>query len=230
MNITYTPLVFNPYQKWWAGAPFSVEIPLPDRCPNCDAVGYHYLVSLAQNPESPIQYDALFYCNGCHDFFQISYVDPLGTNDTELLVRKTYGSIQEETFSLSLSTLSPEFVETFHDAEAAERSHRLKIVGPGYRKALEYLVKDYAIHLHPEDEVNIGKIPLAQVIKEYIDHPQIQALSKGSSWLGNDHTHTVKKHESYTLADLKRFVIAVAKYIDLELTVEEAQTLLKSAK
>jgi len=177
----------------------------------------------------------LYFCNGCNDFFRASYFHSCYTvitaNDViPLFLNKIYGSVHEETFSQALSSLSPQFVKIFHEAEIAEQSHLLAIAGPGYRKALEQLVKDFAIHIHPEDGEKIYKIQLGQVINKYVNHPKIQALSKGASWLGNDQTHTAQKHKSYTLDDLKRFIIAVAKYIDLELTVEEAQALLESPK
>ena len=56
----------------------------------------------------------------------------------------------------------------------------------GYRKALEFLVKDYAIFLNQEDEDKIKNASLSSCINNYIDNIKIRHLSLASTWLGND--------------------------------------------
>ena len=46
----------------------------------------------------------------------------------------------------------------------------------GYRKSLEFLIKDYAIAFHPDKETDIVKSQLSPCINEYIDNKRINLL------------------------------------------------------
>lgn len=131
-------------------------------------------------------------------------------------------------FSTNMQNLSPSFVSIFNEAAEAESLGLTSICGMGYRKSLEFLIKDYAISIHPEDEEKILSLPLAQCIDQYINGSQLKSLAKASTWLGNDETHYVKKHPNYGLPKLKAFISACTAYIDAELVYQEAQTLIST--
>lgn len=100
-----------------------------------------------------------------------------------------------------------------------------------YRKALEFLVKDFAIlrNSSPEDIEFIENNMLGKVISTYFNEfPKIQKLSKASAWIGNDETHYTRKHENYDINDLKNFINAVALFISADEMVDQAQELLES--
>ena len=61
------------------------------------------------------------------------------------------------------------------------------MVGIGYRKALEFLVKDYLIQIQEEDSETIKRLELGKCINKMSDE-KIQILAKGATWLGNDET------------------------------------------
>lgn len=73
----------------------------------------------------------------------------------------------------------------------------------GYRKALEYLIKDFAISQSPTDDERIKKLPLANCISQYIKDTSVQSAAKRATWLGNDETHYVRKWETKDVKDLK---------------------------
>lgn len=73
----------------------------------------------------------------------------------------------------------------------------------GYRKSLEFLIKDYAIAFHPDKETDIVKSQLSPCINEYIDNKRIKSLATASAWIGNDETHYTRKHEDYNVEHLK---------------------------
>lgn len=112
----------------------------------------------------------------------------------------------------------------------AECSGLTSICGMGYRKALEFLIKDYAIHKNSQanERDKIIQSPLMNCIKNYIQDERLVALAKASTWLGNDETHYIKKHPSYTLSNLKTFINAFLTFIDADLAYEDAQELLDS--
>ena len=95
----------------------------------------------------------------------------------------------------------------------------------GYRKALEFLVKDYAIFLNQEDEDKIKNASLSSCINNYIDNIKIRHLSLASTWLGNDETHYIKKSQDYNIIT---FIDATVSFIDSDLAAIKAEKLISS--
>ena len=91
-----------------------------------------------------------------------------------------------------------------------------------YRKALEFLVKDYLIKFTDNNEEDVNKMPLGQCIKS-IDNPKIRTVASRSAWLGNDHSHYQVKFEEYDLSDLKKLIDAVAYWISVEIITLNAE-------
>lgn len=131
-------------------------------------------------------------------------------------------------FSPNITNLSAEFVNIYNDALHAESLGMTSICGMGYRKALEFLVKDYAISNNPDSEELISTMPLAKCINEYITDDRLKTLAKASTWLGNDETHYVRKHSTYGIEELKLFINAFITFIDSDLAYKEAQAFLSS--
>lgn len=98
----------------------------------------------------------------------------------------------------------------------------------GYRKALEFLVKDYAIFLNQEDEDKIKNASLSSCINNYIDNIKIRHLSLASTWLGNDETHYIKKSQDYTIDNIITFIDATVSFIDSDLAAIKAEKLISS--
>ena len=130
-------------------------------------------------------------------------------------------STVEKKFSDEIKKLSPKFVEIYHEAEIAENQNLHEICGMGYRKALEFLVKDYLIEFNPENESTISTELLSASIKR-IDSPELKILISRSAWLGNDECHYIRKHEDYNLIDFKKFIDATVYYIQCQLTFRSA--------
>jgi hypothetical protein len=94
-----------------------------------------------------------------------------------------------------------------------------QICGPGYRKALEFLVKDYLIgYIYKEDQQkqsDVTKAFLGAAIEKYIDQERIKQCAKRAAWLGNDETHYTRKWEDKDIHDLKSLIVMTVNYIDL---------------
>ncbi len=133
-------------------------------------------------------------------------------------------------FSDALSNLSPAFVRIYHQAAHAEAHSLDEIAGLGYRKALEFLIKDFAIHTHPDDRERIVGMHLGDCINNYIDHAPLKTTAKSSSWLANDQAHYKQKYESKDLEVLKRFMHNCITWVDLVLGTQEAEAFLESGQ
>ena len=60
-------------------------------------------------------------------------------------------------FPSEIEQLSPKFIQVFTEARAAQGMGLTNLVGLGMRKALECLIKDFAISAHPvEEPLSIG--------------------------------------------------------------------------
>jgi len=116
-----------------------------------------------------------------------------------------------------IKTLSPNFYDIYNQATKAEKSEWPLVAGPGFRKALEFLVKDYAIQLQPDAKEDIKKIELGPCIQQYMKNEMVRETAKRATWLGNDETHYSRKWEDKDLRDLKNLLALVITTIHSEL-------------
>lgn len=129
----------------------------------------------------------------------------------------------EQVVSADILTLSPSFARISAQARTAEEHGLDEIAGPGYRKALEFLIKDYAISLQSDDRAKdeIKAIQLGNVIAKYLTGDKLPIVSKRAAWLGNDETHYERRWVGKDLEDLKKLIEAVEHFIAMEILVKE---------
>lgn len=221
MEISIEAISINPQR-----ANSVVPVNIPSTCPSCGTShGHEPLVSYIC--KSKLGYDtkksyvySLYFCPACARCFYVTYrvwVSGYGGNDSEI-VEILPVPFPTQYFSEKIKELSPKFIEIYQQSKIAEDAGLSEICGMGYRKALEFLVKDYAIAFHPEDEEKIKSQMLSQCINAYIKDPDMKSLAIASTWLGNDETHYVRKHEDYDLESLKAFVATTVAAVDYDLT------------
>lgn len=205
------------------------SVELASACPHC---GVHLnpnvlnsvLIEYAQEENNKL---FIFnYCSSCEECFISRHIFDEFDGSGYYFHSSAPLSHFENTFSEGISKLSPDFVSIFNQSLHAEELGLTDICGMGYRKALEYLVKDFIISQKPEEKDVISSKMLSSCINEYISDPRLKTLAKASAWLGNDETHYVRKHTDYNLQNLKAFINAFVTVIDSELAYEEATRLL----
>ena len=202
------------------------EIELPHICPQCSTATD--LKPIANfHIETKTDYKhlySIFFCTHCEKIFVVYYYG----NTYSLLSPVSLFPYPSEkyVFSDNILVLSPKFCEIYNQSYQAEQNGLLEICGMGYRKALEFLIKDYAIAFNHENEEKIKSQMLSQCIKDNIDNKHIQTLATASAWIGNDETHYCRKHENYNLKSLKSFIHAIVSFINSEIEVKEAEKLL----
>ena len=138
----------------------------------------------------------VFLCPNCEKLFigNYHYYD---CDSTTLLSLEPQHIIEEKDFSKNIKKISPTFCDIYNQAFASQQYNLNDISGMGYRKALEFLVKDYAVYLHPNDKDKIIKSPISRCINDYIENKKIKELAIASTWLGNDETHYERKQAKY---------------------------------
>lgn len=120
-------------------------------------------------------------------------------------------------FSNVIKTISPKFIEAYKQSEIAEKYSLNEISGTGYRKAFEYLVKDYACSIETDSSKHdaIKSDWLAKVIKERIDNEPLKNICDRINWLATDHGHYYKKYTNYDIDDLKKIIKVMTDWIEL---------------
>lgn len=121
----------------------------------------------------------------------------------------------------NVKAISQSFYNIYSQAHQAEMSGLTDICGAGYRKALEFLVKDFIISKSSEKKEAIIKTPLGSCIETYIEDATTKKMAKRATWLGNDETHYDRKWEGKDLADLKNLIRLTVNAIDNQILAED---------
>lgn len=124
-------------------------------------------------------------------------------------------------FNEKISAVSPNFVEIFNQSANAESYGLSEICGMGYRKALEFLIKDYCVFLHSNDSEKIRSMLLMQCINTYITDTNIKECATRAVWLGNDETHYQRKWQDKDIDDLKLLINLVVHWLVSSLMTQE---------
>ena len=197
----------------------------PDVCPLChhamEFLNHQYA---SYNPVS--KWAQLVYrCQklSCQNLFFANYALKHGS-DVLIFGHTSPVSLVTRPFSEIINNTSKEFGDIYNQALASELQGYLKICGVGYRKALEFLVKDYLIGIHPDKTEEIKTKFLGKCIEEYISNANIKIVAKRAVWLGNDETHYVRIWEGKDLQDLKKLVDLTVHWIEMEQLTNDAMT------
>lgn len=228
---------------------------LPDSCPHCHYAGQQVPLSGERvHLKRPHSLEHVLYIpmkcprHECGKPFFAMYEEPrfehshFAGHAYKLVALTPWTPIKYHRQS-AVSSISPSFYEIFDQAAAAE-AYRLPLVaGAGYRKALEYLVKDYAAadarkRLQEararEDEPAVSAVtaeiegmlekPLGDkhgVIAQIPDE-KLQKVAERAAWLGNDEVHYTRKWTDKDINDLKtilglveNIIVSDANYRDL---------------
>ncbi|MCY8074908.1 hypothetical protein [Bacillus haynesii] len=200
----------------------------PEKCPICNSIQDPYFVSAYRLEDDRIE--AIFKCSkkSCNHLF-ISLLYYKRTSDLYSVVLSYPAKPIEVKFNEEVTGISPLFVEIYNEANAAE-SHSLKhVAGMGYRKSLEFLIKDYLIKHKGEDEETIKEAFLGKCIKQYLSD-NIKQVAERATWLGNDETHYHRVWEDKDIQDLKKLIDLTVYWISSEIQTERYITEMDSRK
>lgn len=197
---------------------------VPKACPYCHhAINPVYVAGLTRPGVGAAlsSADITFQCPSCRRLFVAGYQKSDATVVLKSVPAKfTFVGIptpqlQLEAFESGILLLSQSFCEIYHQAQSAEQSGLDQIAGLGYRKALEFLVKDYLIRESPADAETIKQTFLGQCILRLKDE-RIRIAVERAVWLGNDEAHYVRRWQGMDVTDLKRIIRLVLSYLHLE--------------
>lgn len=210
--------------------PYKISVEEVGECPCCHfATSPTYLdgfmVSSKEN-NIPTTVFLSLYCSRCKNTYFAKYTSKTGTTNLQLefVFPK---EVVHKAFSDNINNLSPEFVSIYNQALKAETDVATQgLAGLGYRKSIEFLVKDYLINLKHQNKDTIIKMELGNCVSKL--DPDLQDIARASTWIGNDEVHYFRKNPEYNIADLKEFIDCLVFDIEREYIKIKAKNLTHS--
>ncbi|MDR1196544.1 MAG: hypothetical protein LBL00_08750 [Endomicrobium sp.] len=204
------------------GSKFNVDNIISE-CPHCRKRVSFELLRVEKTDKTKDRYPIYAFIQKCRDvecgFIITSYYCYCNVNYPAYQHIRTVPKQQYQTkeFSEIIKNISINFVSLYNQSLKAEHEDCPDIAGVGYRKALEFLVKDYLIKLNPQKEKEIKKSFLSACIQTYIGYEKIKNIAQRAAWLGNDETHYERLWEEKDMQDLKYLISLLISYIELEI-------------
>lgn len=201
-------------------------VEVPDFCPHCGRI--------MELEQTYVKYNSLTNTfllaakctiDDCQKYFALEYTEsksPAGYRSLSQLIPYSYNGFQEPDISENIISLSPVFAETFIQANIAEGKSLTQVSGIGFRKAFEFLVKDFASYKYPDQIEDIRKNNVNNVIDMfYKEMPKLKELLHITRKIGNDETHYYREYDNVDVKDLKKLITNFSLYIDMILNIEE---------
>lgn len=120
-----------------------------------------------------------------------------------------------------ISTISPLFINYYNQARHCDQLWYKDVAWPWYRKALEFLIKDFAISIVPNDTEKIKNMNLQLCIKTYLDNKILNSVSEKAYWVANDQTHYYTKWEDKDIETLKELIKLTIHHIESDIQSRE---------
>ncbi len=189
----------------------------PSLCPRCKK----YISAVPQSRASEDDANGLecvFLCPSCDKFFITHYEINRYTGYAEARYSLP-NSFTEHSFP-RVAKISPAFGTLYNQSAQADATGLNEIAGTGYRKALEFLVKDYCIAVRPGEADAIRRLFLGNVIRDFVDDGKLKRAATMTSWLGNDEGHYERRWHDKDLSDLKALLELTVAFVDEEVQLE----------
>jgi hypothetical protein len=193
----------------------------PEICPLC--INYNIPNELSGRMVKDDYAQIAFQCTNraCNNVFIASYTRTKQFENyfhlSNLQPTKFMGTV----FSEEITSVSLNFTEIYNQSEAAEHHNLELISGVGYRKSLEFLIKDYLIKIDPSKSELIKSTLIGQCIDKWIDDPKIKKCAKLATWLGNDETHYERKWKFKDINDLKSLIRLTLMWIESNILTQK---------
>lgn len=171
----------------------------------------------------PINYDEnkrvyrIFVCTNCNQDIIVKYGGEIIEYEEVIYPEEC----REKEFSKNILAVFPNFVNIYNQALKAKQRGLDEICGIGYRKSIEFLVKDYAKLNNGSNSSEIESMPLSKVIEGFIPDSKARNAIKRATWLGNDETHYTRKWDDKCIEDIEKLIDIFIHHIDYEFALKE---------
>ena len=202
---------------------------VPDKCPICHHGIDPRMTAVCVINGAVVQLALVYPMAACQRIFIAQYLPGRADNSYNLHGVTPIEPV-DDNYSKIINSISNDFVLIFNQAHKAEQKGWSLVAGPGYRKALEFLIKDYLVFLDPESRAKVEKMQLSNCIADHVKSEQIQKTAARAAWLGNDETHYVRKWEGKDVSDLKTLIALTVRWIEMVEMTKELDTSMPEGK
>ncbi|MCH7322897.1 hypothetical protein LZ480_13530 [Solibacillus sp. MA9] len=205
-------------------------------CPKCNRIVEPKLIACSKTYDIDEQpyLTLVLECSNvkCENLYLISYEIYTGYKKDILGYVSSYPYNFDAYKDVQVEQISTSFIKIYNEALEAETIGFLSICGAGYRKSLEFLIKDFIIFINTDNQsFNIEEVrsskSVVKLIKKCIDNPKIVTAAEKAFWIGNDETHYEREWEDMNLQDLKNLIELVIYHIKMELVMNDYTEKLK---
>lgn len=210
-----------------------VTVNEPSECPICKHSLKPTVLSrqiVKDNCSVPFFY-VTYLCTHCYKAFICVFSNIQKTDTYSYTFNKldliTPNSFKKATFDECIKNVSPSFVKIYNQSLEAEHHNLDEIAGIGYRKALEFLIKDFLIKHERIDSSKVNPTALGTCINTMIENPQLKIAASRATWLGNDQTHYEQRYTDKDINDLKRLIDLSVHWISMIYLTNEAELIEK---
>lgn len=221
MKVTYSSISYNGYNC-------SFTVDEPSVCPICKhslKPTLLYKNVIQDNNNVPFLH-TVYLCTHCYKSFvcRFSNISTLKDfsycfKDLDLIAPNSFEKVS---FNEYIEKISPNFVKIYNQSCEAEHLNLDEIAGIGYRRALEFLIKDFLIVYQHKDESKVKSTALGCCIDTMIDNVQLKTVASRATWLGNDQTHYEQKYTDKDINDLKKLIKLSVNWIEMICLTDEA--------
>ncbi|BFL72090.1 hypothetical protein [Anaerococcus nagyae] len=200
-----------------------LELDVPKICPHCHKEMIPTIVTKSdvQNHNQNRIFAILVRCNICSSFYAVEYIysNPR-RNPKQILVPYDYSPTVELDIPDNVKEISEDFEDIYTQSETAYQLDLKQIAGMGYRKSIEFLVKDFLIFLKPDDTDRILNLTINKAISE-IGNQKLQDLARMTNYLANDQVHIKTLHPTKDVDDLRDFLKNLVYLISFEINYHD---------
>lgn len=200
-----------------------IKFEIPYKCPHCNKEMTANIIMQSRPIEiEQIQRIALLAkCNICNNFFALAYLFRYKYGKPEtILIPYTYSPTINLDIPDNIKEISKDFEEIYTQSETAYQLNLNQIAGMGYRKSIEFLVKDFLIFLNTDDADRIINLTINKAIAE-IDNQKLQNLARMTNYLANDQVHIKTLHPTKDIDDLRDFLKNLVYLISFEISYHD---------
>jgi len=211
-----------------------ISIYVEDVCPHCgkgiDMERAHHgqdFFDIYNENQTYFNIISIYQCPCCHRGFVVMH----NLVRQDMMYYYSYIECSQTVFPIAnpnlevkenIQKISPRFYETYIQCLRAKSSGLNKLYGMGFRKSLEYLVKDFAIYENPEDKEKIESMKFHNCIEEYFKNSDAKTALLAAKWLGNNETHYVNNNDEKCIQLLENLIEDTIYHIHRELREKKA--------
>lgn len=202
---------------------YYLDIELPNHCPHCHTKIFPSIIGHSDITkfEDLHIFTVIFFCPSCKNHFVETYNK---TKNETFSIGYKPSNIIDEDVPQKIKENFPKFYNIYCQALTAENYGLDELIGIGFRKSIEFLIKDFLIKVKKLPTNKVSRMNL-QVAINIIDNTRIKNLATKIYWLGNDETHYERKHKDRDYNDMKIFIKVLYSYINSELIYLDSESI-----